>query len=593
MNRHSLSGTNTPPTVGGTESAPSRPVLLFGWVALAAVLTASLTVPYTDSLGLFGLTLLGLGWGFRDGFVRACTRGERLLLAVFGLVPLAALVSDEIARFTRLAFRFAGRDLRFLLAVAAYGALRRLRPRPWALGVLFAGGAILAFPTALVEVAIRGDLRAAGATGVAIVFGDLAALSGIVGAAGLLLGRAQGGKGWGRGLFALLALGSALGAAVLSDSRGAWLGFAVLGFFLLLALGVRVRRTRRALVVTLVALVLVGGLATGFALRSGLTPARRLAHVVRDLGREARYLGFSHKTKRHWARETCFASPGGLRWLLRAVRVLPSQPGDTGWIHVARVHGLPAVCRRTGGAALTLRVPYGRDVTVFLIPTALLGSGLHTTAFWVRGRLVFRTCWRCPEQTLATRVFREIVVRGRYSRSSTLTFTLRPGARAWVVPVQERAGEFSTAPLRNSVDERFEMWRAAWRIFLRRPWWGVGFGGYASAAHRLARAGLSPPFVAAYEHPHNDVLDAMASGGIVGLVVLLLLYGVPLTLFVRALRDPDPEVRAAGWMGFLVVVGFVVFGLTEAMFVHSLVIGWYALAVGALAAALATARKRT
>ena len=111
-------------------------------------------------------------------------------------------------------------------------------------------------------------------------------------------------------------------------------------------------------------------------------------------------------------------------------------------------------------------------------------------------------------------------------------------------------------------------------------------GGFDDAAHRLVRTGFTPPFVAAYEHPHNDLLDALASGGVIGLAVQLLLYLIPLLIFVPAARDPDPERRALGWIGVLGVTGFVVFGMTEAMFVHSLVIGWYALYVGTVTAAL-------
>jgi len=580
------------PVVSGGIPTPSRPALLFGWACLVCVLAASPSVPYTDSVGLFGLTLLGIGWGFRDGFVRGLTRGERLLLAVFFLVPAAALASDEMARFTRPAFRFAGRDLRFLLAVAAYGALRRLRPRPRALGALLASSAFLSLAVGLVEVTAGGAPRAAGATGVAIVFGDLAVLSGFAGAAGLLLDRDRGAPGRGVVLLALLSVGAGLAASILADARGAWLGFVVLFPLFLFALGRPGRLFRRLVGWGLVALVLAGALSAGFVLKSGLSPGTRLVHVIRDLGREERYLRFGERTTKRWALSPCFASPRGLRWMLRAVRILPVQRGDKGWIRVTRTEGLPAACRRAGGAVLALSVPYGKDVTTFLLPTALLWSGVHTAALWARGRLVVRTCSRCRPHPISARRFRDVVVRGRFIRSGALHLVLRPGERAWIVPVQSRPGEFSTAPLRNSVDERFEMWRAAWRMARRHPWWGVGFGGYASAAARLARAGRAPPFVAAYEHPHNDLLDALASGGIVGLVVLLLLYGVPLALFVRAARDPAPSVRAAASMGLLVVVGFFVFGLTEAMFVHSLVIGWYALTVGAVAAAITTARAR-
>ncbi len=564
--------------------AASPPLRLLAWAFLAAALALSLSVDYADSVGLFGLTLLGIFWGFRDGFVRGCGRGERLLLAVFALVPAAALLSDELGRFTRQEFRFAGRDLRFLLVVAAYGALRRLRPNARGLSLVLAGGAVLALVIGLFEHFGMGAARASGATGVAIVFGDLAVLSGVAGATGLLLGGRRPGKGI--QALAVLALAAGLGAAVLSDSRGSWLGFIVLAAVFYVALGARGHYGRRFLLVV-VAFVCVSGAflaATGFS--RSLSPLRRFEHVGRDLSLEATYLRVPPSLRRRWAFTRCLASPRALAFYQKAVRILPPQKGDRGWILVVPPRGLPAICRRAGGATFVLAVPWSRDVTTFVFPTALLDAGPMTLAFWARGRFRVRTCNTCRWHDLASTRFRRFLVRGRVLRSSSLFVTLRPGRQVWFVPAQLRSGEYSAAPLRNSVDERFEMWHAALLMARRHPWWGVGFGGFDDAAHRLVRAGFTPPFVAAYEHPHNDLLDALASGGVVGLAVQLLLYLIPLLIFVPAVRDPDPERRALGWIGVLGVTGFVVFGTTEAMFVHSLVIGWYALYVGAVAAAL-------
>ncbi len=51
-----------------------------------------------------------------------------------------------------------------------------------------------------------------------------------------------------------------------------------------------------------------------------------------------------------------------------------------------------------------------------------------------------------------------------------------------------------------------------------------------------------------------------------GLGSLLMLYGVPLLLFARALRGrPDAATRALAVAGLVVVVAFIGFGLTQSM----------------------------
>lgn len=63
-------------------------------------------------------------------------------------------------------------------------------------------------------------------------------------------------------------------------------------------------------------------------------------------------------------------------------------------------------------------------------------------------------------------------------------------------------------------DERWDLWRLGWKVFVQNPWFGAGAGQYNSAFHAL---GLLPlredPGIS---HPHNLYLDMLYAHGIIG-----------------------------------------------------------------------------
>jgi O-antigen ligase len=121
------------------------------------------------------------------------------------------------------------------------------------------------------------------------------------------------------------------------------------------------------------------------------------------------------------------------------------------------------------------------------------------------------------------------------------------------------------------------MWGVAWDMFKTAPVTGIGTAAYMDRAQMMVDAGQAPPVTAEYDHPHNDFLDALATRGVVGLVALLALLGIPGWLFARGLDSPDPVRLGASLAGLLVSVGFAIFGLSETMMVHSIALGWYAI----------------
>lgn len=122
----------------------------------------------------------------------------------------------------------------------------------------------------------------------------------------------------------------------------------------------------------------------------------------------------------------------------------------------------------------------------------------------------------------------------------------------------------------SSLGARFEMWHGASLLIAERPLLGWGETGYPVGMNRLADDGIVAPRVAErYGHPHNEFLNAQVKQGILGTVVLLVLYLVPLKLFSRSLRSPNMRLRSLATAGTLLPVAYIDFGLTQSLLEHN------------------------
>ena len=88
------------------------------------------------------------------------------------------------------------------------------------------------------------------------------------------------------------------------------------------------------------------------------------------------------------------------------------------------------------------------------------------------------------------------------------------------------------------------------------------------------------PVVGGYEHAHSDYLTSLGTKGLLGLLAFLALLGIPVLLgFHFVTEEQTYGVRLAALM---LASGVAVFGATETMFVHSLVISWYVVVVAVI-----------
>lgn len=130
-------------------------------------------------------------------------------------------------------------------------------------------------------------------------------------------------------------------------------------------------------------------------------------------------------------------------------------------------------------------------------------------------------------------------------------------------PLAERMSAVSTEVAAQGTDPtrtgRAEIWKATWEMFKAHPLAGAGLGGYwiaVSSYHDASGAGVP-------QQAHNDYLELLASGGVVGFC-LLLLFAYLFSQRARArLREGKPFARAAALGALAGLFGVAVHSLFD------------------------------
>lgn len=99
---------------------------------------------------------------------------------------------------------------------------------------------------------------------------------------------------------------------------------------------------------------------------------------------------------------------------------------------------------------------------------------------------------------------------------------------------------FRFAPAAIVYDDRWDLWRLAWKVFEAHPWLGAGAGQYNASFRAL---GLAPAHeTITITHPHDLYLDMLYAHGIIGLSLgLAFLFG----FLVWGARAIWPRIRSA------------------------------------------------
>jgi O-antigen ligase len=135
----------------------------------------------------------------------------------------------------------------------------------------------------------------------------------------------------------------------------------------------------------------------------------------------------------------------------------------------------------------------------------------------------------------------------------------------------------------SSLGARIERLGVAYDTFLAHPLTGIGIGHFDDAMARLPLCQRGWIKRCHLGHAHNDIAEWGATQGVPGLLLLLAVYGVPLLLFLHLHRAGGrSQFRGPAAAGAMIVVGYVLCGMTQSMFAHQLAAGFYVAAVGVL-----------
>ncbi|HWU74923.1 MAG TPA: O-antigen ligase family protein [Rhodanobacter sp.] len=140
---------------------------------------------------------------------------------------------------------------------------------------------------------------------------------------------------------------------------------------------------------------------------------------------------------------------------------------------------------------------------------------------------------------------------------------------------------------RGAVRERLEMWHTAARAFAAHPVLGIGIGEFADYTSKEIAAGRSNPIIARYNQPHNEYLEAAATGGVPGLLVLLAVFLVPLRYFSRHALNQDAEIARLASIGMAVIGLYMLCALTDSVFYRVMTQSFYFFLVLGLALRIA------
>lgn len=126
-------------------------------------------------------------------------------------------------------------------------------------------------------------------------------------------------------------------------------------------------------------------------------------------------------------------------------------------------------------------------------------------------------------------------------------------------------GDFNT-----SIGYRVQMWKAALIMFWSSPLIGIGSNEYQAALTNLvANGAIQAEFNRSedvFNQAHSEIMDALATKGLVGLGAYLALLILPYRFFQKIAETTAAEARTFALLGQATIITFVMFGLTLATF---------------------------
>lgn len=225
-----------------------------------------------------------------------------------------------------------------------------------------------------------------------------------------------------------------------------------------------------------------------------------------------------------------------------------------------------AVCRGVSGKRQAIYLMAAVPMWIALVLANSKGGILSILCQVLFLGLLLSAYRRQPEADFVNSKGSRLRVVSSFAARSVLLLALLVGATMTVVlvggdPLARRVDSL-TNELERSRDDSFttrpSIWRTTWKLIKDHPVAGVGFGGYWIAITKYhAASGESTP-----QEAHNDYLELLASGGVIGLALGVWFV----TTLVRVTRR---KIQRAGSYNRAITLGALAGIVTVA--IHSLV----------------------
>ncbi|MBW3568268.1 MAG: hypothetical protein KY410_10000, partial [Proteobacteria bacterium] len=413
-----------------------------GWLLIVAFLLFALVLDKVASTIYAVLFLAGL-WLLIRRRAMANDKRYRWLLAAFALYFVVGVVSYFLGEQTRLGEKLMGRDIRFLAATPVFFAIFSLRLPANVLMTAIGLGGVVTGIAALVEVAGAGwDTRATGET-ISILFGHLAAALVVVNLALAFYETHR--MRWLNAAGALCALG----AVLLSGTRGAALAAMIVAAFMVIAwCGRSTRRWTGAGVVVLVAALVV------------MTPlAKNLRDRIDDgMEQASEHMQLSHRLAEHAnpdALPACLESPDLLRALVSS--------GSLRTVGDARLQviepGFSAGITQCTGSAFLRIVNDGSRHASLVFPERSVPHGNSSVVAILRGKGTLRFADNSDIERFNFRRPQMLELKANSSEViPNVVVDVAAKSRLDIVPVATTPGEYRYPDASGPIVSRLHMW---------------------------------------------------------------------------------------------------------------------------------------
>lgn len=146
--------------------------------------------------------------------------------------------------------------------------------------------------------------------------------------------------------------------------------------------------------------------------------------------------------------------------------------------------------------------------------------------------------------------------------------------------------QFSQGNVETSIGVRLKIWHIGLQYVAQHPLTGAGVGQFARILHESEFCQQTNSVACILEHAHNDMVEAVSTVGIPGLLALLGLFLVPAELFRRALvasrANGSEEGASLAGAGLGVVMASLICGLSQVTMAHQANIVFFAGVMGVL-----------